>query len=186
MKSSVNEAVEFNGFFYNPRLLFAPGYFAPLALANVQKYLTHEYAPRQYTVPADPRVAIGAGLSIYKQLRILPGSAIIGWRICTIDGANVSDLRFQVSDGDTQQNFTQGSSRFTNCSCLVPNGATGIPFILFAEPYKVHGGVISVGLSNRNTTTAIKCQFLLHVQEPVQSPTTAASGSVMLPYQGVQ
>lgn len=179
--SEQSEPLAFNGFFYNPRLLFAPCYYAPLALDKLMPFMNHKWVHRWYSAPPDPRVAIGAGLTLRTQLRIIPGSHIAGWRFCTLGGAPVSDFKFQITDADTQRNFTQGQSRLLNCNLLVPNGATGLPFCLFPTPYEVTGGVISVTLSNTNTTTAHKCQFLIYMLEPVQSPTSPLTGSVMLP-----
>ena len=178
----IDLAPAFSGFCYNPRLLFAPGYYAPLALQKLMPFMTHGWSHRWYSAPPDPRVAIGAGLTLRTQLRIIPGSRIVGWRFCTLGGAAVSDFKFHITDSDTQQSFTQGNSRFLNCNSLVPNGATGLPFCLFPTPYEVVGGVVSIALSNTNTTTAQKCQMLLYVLEPAQSPTEAASGSVMVPF----
>lgn len=173
---------EFTGFFYNPRLLFAPGYYAPLALQKLMSFMTHEWSHRWYSAPPDPRQPIGAGITLRTQLRIVPGSLIVGWRFCTLGGAAVSDFRYHITDGDTQKSFTQGNTRFINCKSLVPSGATGLPFCLFPTPYTVSGGVITVSLANINTATAQRCQFLLYVLEPVQTPTSAAGGSVMVPY----
>jgi hypothetical protein len=176
MSSSLTEkqslSVEFSGFFYNPRLLFAPCYYAPQALKNLEPFMTGKYSPRWFTAPFNPLNAIGPGLTIREQLRIIPGSVIAGWRFCTLGtggGAapDPSNIKFQVTDGNTQLSFTQGNSRFLNCASLIPSGATGIPFCLFPEPYEVGGGVITVALSNSSTTTAIPCQFLLYILEPV-------------------
>jgi hypothetical protein len=158
---------EFTGFFYNPLFLVAPCYYAPLALKNLMPFMGGSHTHRWYSAPPDPRVAIAAGLTVRTQLRIVPGSIIVGWRFCTLGGAAVGNFKFQVTDGDTQQSFTQGNNRFTSCKNLVPNGATGLPFCLFPVPYKVEGGVITVALSNTNTTTDQKCQFLIYVLEPV-------------------
>lgn len=165
--SPTENPVDFSAFFYNPRLLFAPCYYGPLALRALQPYMDGTYTPRWFTAPVNPNVAIGAGLTVREQLRITPGSVIAGWRIATLGGASVSDLKYQVTDGDTQQSFTQGSNQYLNCLSLVPSGATGLPFCIFPTPYKVGGGVITVAISNSNVSAAIKCQMLIYVLEPV-------------------
>ena len=180
MSRSVNESPEFNGFLYNPRLLFAPCYYGPLALQQLAPYMTHEFAPRIYSAPTDPTVAIGAGLTLRTQLRILPGSVIVGWRVAMLSGS-VNDLRYQVTDGDTQKSFTQGNNRFISARNLIPSGKTGIAFCLFPKVYQLQGGMLTLALSNVNTTTPMKCQMVVFVLEPVQSPTTSETGSVMVP-----
>ena len=161
-----------SGFMYNPLLLFAPCYYAPLALRNLQPYMNGDYSPRWFTAPFNPLAAIGAGLTVREQLRITPGSVIAGWRLCTQGtggGAapTVSNIKFQVTDGETRLSFTQGDSQFLNANGLVPTGASGLPFCLFPKPYEVGGGVITVALSNSSPTANIICQMLLYVLEPV-------------------
>jgi hypothetical protein len=177
-----------SGFMYNPFLLFAPGYFAPLALNRLQPYMTGDYTHRWFSVPFDPlhplvstTLGIPAGLTVRQQLRISPGSVIAGWRLCTLGTGGgaapaASNIMFQVTDGDTQLSFTQGNNRFLNANALIPTGASGLPFCLFPEPYEVNGGVISVALSNTNPTTNIMCQMLLYVLEPVPAAFGGKSG----------
>ena len=38
-------------FMYNPLLLFAPGYYGPLALKALQPYMTGDYSPRFFSAP---------------------------------------------------------------------------------------------------------------------------------------
>ena len=161
-----------SGFMYNPLLLFAPCYYAPLALQRLQPYMDGSYTHRWFSAPFNPLVAVPAGKTVREQLRISPGSVIAGWRFCTLGTGGgaapaVSDFMFQVIDADTKKSFTQGNNRLLNANCLVPTGASGLPFCLFPEPYRVNGGVITVSLSNTNPTTAHMCQMLLYVLEPV-------------------
>lgn len=172
-----------DGFLYNPYLLYQPNRYLPLALENLMPYRGIGYQPRWFTAPVDARVAILAGLTIDTQLRMVPGSVIVGTRFAVLtDGVTAGNLMYLIRDSNTQKSFTDGKSRYVNCASLVPSGATGSTFCLFSEPYKVGGGVITVSIANTSSVTDIQCQMLVYVMEPVQSPTTSDSGSIMLPY----
>lgn len=177
-----------DGFLFNPKLLYAPNRYLPLALEGLMPYRNYKYQPRYYTAPPDPRVAIDPGLTVDTQLRIVPGSVIVGARFATLGGVAASSVKYLIRDSDTQQNFTDGKSRYINCQSLVPTGASGAPFSIFARPYLVTGsgnddggGVIVVSLTNISMSTPVKCQLLLVVLEPAQIVTTQAYGSVMVP-----
>jgi len=178
-----------DGFLFNPRLLYAPNRYLPLALQNLMPYRNHNYQPRFYTAPPDPTVAIGAGLTVDTQLRIVPGSVIVAARFCTLNGFPANQVMYLLNDADTQRKFTDGKSRYVNCNSLVPTGASGSPYCLLPNPYFVSGdreksdggGVITVSLTNISATTPVNCQFLMVVLEPTQIVTEHASGSVMIP-----
>lgn len=175
-----------DGFMYNPKLLYCPNRFLPLALEKLMPYRTYQYQPRWYTAPVDATVAIGAGLTRDTQLRIVPGSVIIGARFATLGGVPASNVMYLLRDSDSQKSFTDGTSRYINCNALVPTGKTGAAFCLLPTPYRVSGdsdkggGMIVVSLTNTSTSVDVMCQLLLYVMEPI-SVTTNASGSVMLP-----
>lgn len=175
------------GWLYNPRLLYAPNRYLPLALQGVIPFNDHNYAPRFYTAPPDPTVAIGAGLTVDTQLRIIPGSVIVGLRFTTLNGFPANQVMYLLRDSDTQKSFVDGESRFLNCQMLVPTSVSGAAYCMFAKPYLVSGddenggGVITVSLANLSTTTAANCQLLLAVLEPSQIVTTAESGSILVP-----
>jgi hypothetical protein len=172
-----------DGFLFNPNLLYQPNRYLPLALQKLMPYRGIGYQPRLFTAPVDARVAIGAGLTVDTQLRMVPGSVIVGTRfaVLTLD-VPASNFMYLIRDSNTQRSFADGKSRYINCASLVPNGAAGSALCLFSDPYKVGGGVITVSLANTNPTTDIQCQFLVYVMEPVQSVTTIDAGSIMLPY----
>lgn len=185
-----------SGFTYNPRLLYAPNRYLPLVLEGLLPYLDHSWTHRWYTAPPDSTVAITAGSTLDTQLRIVPGSVIVGARFCTLAPVNgetpsPSLMGYLIRDGNTQKSFTDGESRFINCNQLVPTQASGSQFSIFAKPYFVSdapdndgsddGGVISVSLANLSTTVDIMCQLLLYVLEPAQIETTAEYGSIMVP-----
>ena len=186
------------GYLYNPRLVYAPNRYLPLALQGLIPYNNHNYQPRYYTAPPDPRVAIAAGSTVDTQLRIIPGSVIVGARFATLAGADPSQILYLLRDSNTQQNFTDGRSRYLNCKSLVPTGPAGLPFCMFPKPYTVtapqpdgeghenSGGVIVVSLSNNSTANDIKCQMLLVVLEPTQIVTDAETGSIMVPRSGAE
>lgn len=179
------------GFLYNPRLLYAPNRYLPLALQGVIPYNNHLYQPRFYLSPPDPTQPIGAGLTVDFQNRIIPGSVIVGARFTTLNDFPANQVMYLLRDSDTQKSFVDGESRFLNCQMLVPTGASGSPYCLFAKPYMVSGdtrkpdggGVITVSLANMSTTTAVSCQLMLAVLEPAQIVTNHGEGSVMVPRQ---
>lgn len=177
-----------DGLLYNPRLLYAPNRYLPLALEGLMPYRNFKYQPRYYTAPPDPRVAIDPGLTVDTQLRIVPGSVIVGARFATLGAVAESNVKYLIRDSDTQRNFTDGKSRFINCQSLVPTGLSGSTFSLFAQPYIVTGsgnddggGVIVVSLTNISMSTPVKCQLMLVVLEPAQIVTTHVYGSVQVP-----
>lgn len=178
-----------DGFMYNPRLLYAPNRYLPLALQNLMPYRTHKYQHRFYTAPPDPSVAIGAGQTIDTQLRIVPGSVIVGARFATLNGFPANQAMYLIRDSNTQKNFTDGKNRYINCQSLIPTGASGSPYCLFSKPYLVSadpkrpdgGGVIVVSITNLSTSTGMNCQLMLIVAEPAQIVTSADSGSIMIP-----
>jgi len=179
------------GFLLNPRLVYAPNRYLPLALQGVIPYNNHLYQPRFYLSPPDPTVPIGAGLTLDFQNRIIPGSVIVGARFTTLNGFPANQVMYLLRDSDTQKSFVDGESRFLNCQMLVPTGASGAPYCLFAKPYMVSGdvkkpdggGVITVSLTNISTTDAVQCQLMLVVLEPAQIVTSHEDGSVMVPRQ---
>lgn len=172
-----------DGFLYNPRLLYAPNRYLPLALEQLMPYRTENFQPRFYLAPGDPSKTIMAGLTLDTQLRITPGSVIVGFRFAVrTAGVNVNQVSYLIRDSNTQKNFTNGKSTYTNCAALVPKTFSNSgPFCILSSPYKVGGGTIVVSMANLNTTTDIACQMLLYVMEPVGYPTTFASGSIMVP-----
>ena len=145
------------------------------------------YQPRYYTAPPDPTVAIVPGATSDTQLRIIPGSVIAGLRFTTLNGFPPNQVMYLLRDSNTQKAFVDGESRFLNCQMLVPTGASGAAYCLFAKPYMVSagdnqsGGVITVSLANMSTTTPLNCQLMLVVLEPAQIVTTADDGSIMVP-----
>ncbi len=183
-----------DGWLYNPKLLYAPLRYLPLALEGLMPFRTHRYSHRWFTAPIDPTIAIPAGETVDTQLRIVPGSVIVGARFCTLGdpagGAAPSPslIRYLIKDSNTQKGFVDGQSRYVNCNSLVPTGGSGAAFSLFPKPYHVSssgdndgGGVISVSLTNSSVDTDVKCQLVLWVAEPSQIITTEESGSIMVP-----
>lgn len=178
---SVAELPNFNGFLYNPKFLIAPNRFLPQAVQGILPFNTYKYQPRFFT--AQPiHSLLGAGLTIDTQMRMVPGSVIVGFRIATTAGFPANQLSYLVRDSNTGLNFTDGKSRYVNCASLVPNGASGAAFCPLVKPYHVGGGVVVVSVSNQSTTVAVNFQLLVYVLEPVQSPTADATGSVQVPF----
>ena len=187
MQNTQQDPFALGAWLYNPRLLFTPNRYLPLALQGIIPYNDHNYSPRFYTAAPDPTVAIGAGLTVDTQLRIIPGSVIVGLRFTTLNGFAANQMMYLLRDSNTQKSFVDGESRFLNCQMLVPNGKSGAGYCLFAKPYLVSqdesngGGVITVSLANLSTTTPANCQLLLVVLEPSQIVTTPESGSILVP-----
>jgi hypothetical protein len=182
------------GFMYNPRLVYAPNRYLPLALQGLIPFNDHNYQHRFYTAPKDPSITIAAGAVLDTQLRLIPGSVIVGLRFAVLSGPPANQVMYLLRDSDTQKSFVDGESNFLNCQMLVPTGASGAAYCLFAKPYRVSGdtqkpdggGVITASLANTNTTTALNCQLMLVVLEPAQIVTTPEEGSVMVPRTATQ
>ncbi len=168
------------GFLYNPNLVYVPNRALPLMIEGILPVSGFTFQPRFYTAPADSRTPIAAGDTVDTQLRMIPGSYIVGLRFTCFPYAP-SNFAYLLRDSNTQNNFTDGKSRYINCRSLVPNGKTGAAFSLLPKPYFVGGGVIVASLASQSTTTDIACQLLLYVMEPVQSPTAPETGSIQVP-----
>lgn len=178
-----------DGLLYNPRLLYAPCRSLPLLREKLLPYTGYNYQPRFYLAPNDFSVGIAAGATDRTQLRMVPGSVIVGLRFTALNAFAANQVSYLLEDANVQSSeggggLVDGQDRYLNCAALVPSGASGAPFCFLNQPYEVGGGVISVSLANLSTTATANCQLLLYVMEPVLTPVTPFGGSVLQPTQG--
>jgi hypothetical protein len=176
-----------DGFLYNPRLVYAPGFALPLLREQLMDLSTYKFQPKTYAT--DYSVAIPPGVTSRAQFRIIPGSHIAGLRFTTLNAFPASSMSYLLEDASAQDSegfggFVDGQNLYLSCASAVPSGQSGATVCWFAKPYQVRGGVITVQLSNNSTSTACQCQMALTVLEPVQTETTAEYGSILVPPAG--
>jgi hypothetical protein len=156
-----------DGFIYNLRSLDLPNRYYPLAL-DAMEFLRRNPAawrPRWFSAPLDfVNTSIPARDQWIQQIRIFPGSYLIGYNFTAVSGA-LTDFLVQVKfDYDNSTLFSSP----IYASALRATGASGHKMILLPQPKLMDGSLLTVTISNV-AAAARQCQFVLHLAEPWSS-----------------
>lgn len=155
-----------DGFLYDLNLGYWTERWEPLALAAMEMWRrAKSYRARWYVSPVDGWDVISAYQTAEEQLRVVPGTYILGWTACARNAAGAfitpDTMLVRIVEGATRIPLTDD---FVNAAPW--NESRGIPALLSTPRLVLEPGYINVEIANAGSTNLSEAQILIFCMEP--------------------